>query len=143
VNAAHKGGDNSQENIMTSIDTPDTVVPASRCRIAATAKLVLAGSVLAVGAAFLTAPAAFAQSESGIKSDCTQGGRDYQTVVRADGTRISVCCPTGAPGELSAGKCSVWVNGSLSAIQAQPTNPRPVLPGRVATLPNLNQASVA
>lgn len=128
---------------MASIDTPDTVVPARRGRIAATAKLVLGGSVLAVGVAFLTAPAAFAQSEAGIKSDCTQSGRDYQTVVRSDGTRISVCCPTGAPGELAAGRCSVWVNGSLSALQTTPTNPRPGLPGRVATLPTATQASLA
>jgi len=62
---------------MTSIDTPDrrSRKPASnRSDRQARPRR----QRLALGAAFLTAPAASAQSEAGIKSDCTQGGRNYQ-----------------------------------------------------------------
>lgn len=78
----------------------------------------LAGSVITAGAVAgligLAAPAN-ALPESTIKSDCAQRGWDYQTVTRPDGTTVSVCCPTGLPGEISGGKCSIYVNGTLSA----------------------------
>ena len=89
-----------------------------------------------------TSWASLGTTSAGIKSDCTQNGMSYSTVVRADGSRFSACCPTGAPGELAAGKCSIYIDGVLSALQG-PTNPHPVLPGRVATLPNANQARLA
>ncbi|MDI3313592.1 MAG: hypothetical protein QJR12_04685 [Mycobacterium sp.] len=94
---------------------PRQLVPATFVAVGATAGLLV-----------LTAPAAYALPESQIKSECEQGGGHYETTVRPDGSRVSVCCPTGAPGEIAAGKCSIYVNGELSAMQggeADPTSP--------------------
>ena len=81
----------------------------------------LPGTFVAAGAIaglmVVAAPAASALPESQIKSDCELGGGHYETTVRPDGSRVSVCCPTGAPGEIAGGKCSIYVNGALSAME--------------------------
>lgn len=89
------------------------------------ATVVAAGAI--TGLMVVTAPAASALPESQIKSDCELNGNRYETTTRPDGSRVSVCCPTGAPGEIAAGRCSIYVNGVLSAMEGgeagTPTSP--------------------
>jgi hypothetical protein len=88
----------------------------------------LAGSLFTAGAVAgligLAAPAN-AQPESTIEANCKAAGGSYGTIVRDDGVRVSTCCPTGLPGEISGGKCSIYVNGTLSALEQTPTTPKP------------------
>ena len=94
----------------------------------------IASAALAVGALFMSVTAADAapprqpQSEGTIQANCQASGGVYGTVVRDDGVRISTCCPTGAPGEISAGKCSIYVDGVLSARKAPAVRPGVVAP---------------
>jgi len=88
----------------------------------------LAGSLFAAGAVAgligVAAPAN-AQPESTIEANCKAAGGSYGTIVRDDGVRVSTCCPTGNPGEISGGKCSIYVNGTLAALEQTPTTPKP------------------
>jgi hypothetical protein len=90
-------------------------------------RTLLAGSALAAGTVAgligLAAPAS-AQPESTIESNCKAAGGTYGTIVRDDGVRVSTCCPTGLPGEISGGKCSIYVNGTLAALEQTPTTPK-------------------
>ncbi|HEY7052494.1 MAG TPA: hypothetical protein VH496_10250 [Mycobacterium sp.] len=110
--------------------TTHPAINAMRLRRLVPVTLVAAGAI--GGFAMFAAPAANALPESQIQSDCTQSGGHYETTVRKDGSRVSVCCPTGAPGEISGGKCSIYVDGVLSAMQGggstNPTNPVVRLP---------------
>ncbi|WP_319456699.1 MULTISPECIES: hypothetical protein [unclassified Mycobacterium] len=72
----------------------------------------------------LAAPAN-ALSESTIESNCKTAGGTYGTIVRADGVRVSTCCPSDKPGEISGGKCSIYVDGTLAALEQTPTTPKP------------------
>lgn len=100
---------------------------------------VLAGALIAAGASLSfvgLAATANALPESTIEANCKGAGSVYGTVVRADGVRVSTCCPTGAPGEISQGRCSIYVDGVLSArLEETPTKPPRVpinkLPGGV------------
>ena len=89
-------------------------------------RTLLGGSAIAAGAVAgligLAAPAS-AQSESTIASNCKAAGGTYGTIVRADGVRVSTCCPSDKPGEISGGKCSIYVDGTLAALEQTPTTP--------------------
>jgi len=104
---------------------------------------VVASGALAVGALFMSvsvadaAPPRQPQSEGTIQSNCQSSGGVYGTVVRDDGVRISTCCPTGMPGEISQGKCSIYVDGVLTARTAPKLRPGVLAPA--ATAPVLAQ----
>ena len=105
---------------MTTSSASSQITRASRLRN------LLAGSVIAAGTVAgligLAAPAN-ALSESTIESNCKTAGGTYGTIVRADGVRVSTCCPSDKPGEISGGKCSIYVDGTLAALQQTPTTP--------------------
>jgi len=84
---------------------------------------VIAAGALA-GLIGLAAPAN-ALSESTIAANCKSAGGTYGTIVRADGVRVSTCCPSDKPGEISGGKCSIYVDGTLAALEQTPTTPKP------------------
>lgn len=104
---------------------------------------VTASTALAVGALFMSmgvaeaAPPRQPQSEGTIQSNCQASGGVYGTTVRDDGVRISTCCPTGAPGEIAAGKRSIYVDGVLSARKAPTVRPGVAVPS--GGLPVLTQ----
>lgn len=104
---------------------------------------VTAATALAFGALFMSisvadaAPPRQPQSEGTIQSNCQASGGVYGSVVRDDGVRISTCCPTGAPGEISQGKCSIYVDGVLTARKAPTVRPGVLAPA--ATAPVLTQ----
>jgi len=86
------------------------------------------GSVLALGAAFLTAPAASAAVGSGYQSDCTQGGANYQTVVRADERAFPCAALLAHPVSYRLAKCSRVGQRFANGHAGDTDEPRPVLP---------------
>lgn len=78
--------------------------------------------VTVVTATILTAPPAYALSESQIKSDCEQNaGGHYSTYVR-NGKRISQCCYKDIKGTMS---CDYYVNGNYDGTQEWNAQPPP------------------
>ena len=99
-----------------------TTSSSTRIRSLLAASAISAGAI--AGLIGLAAPAN-ALPESTIESNCRTSGGTYGTIVRSDGVRVSTCCPTGLPGEISGGKCSIYVDGTLAALEQTPTTPKP------------------
>ena len=97
-----------------------TTSSSTRIRSLLAASAISAGAI--AGLIGLAAPAN-ALPESTIESNCRTSGGTYGTIVRSDGVRVSTCCPTGLSGEISGGKCSIYVDGTLSAMQQPTTKP--------------------
>ncbi len=102
----------TEAGYLVTISVQPTTARSSQLRRMFAGSLIAAGAVS--GLVGLAAPAK-ALPESSISSNCAMRGWSYGTIVRADGTRVSTCCPTGNPGEISGGQCSIYVDGTLAA----------------------------
>jgi hypothetical protein len=97
--------------------------------------LFAAGAIALLVALTATAPAAYALSESTIKSECDQAGGEYTTTV-INGDRYSMCCYRDNQGKYY---CDGYKNGQYQSTAGRsvdlPITTQPGLPSTAPAVP--------